>query len=126
MQREPSRAPKDAPLAEPAAPRAILGFVLRVYQLLHPILAALALVTYGFLSFKLIRTRQIGTTWIVLTGLLIMFTARIALVSLLEATSLRIQPGTYLHEAYPPMLAFVALACLSGAERLARRTAGRH
>jgi hypothetical protein len=98
--------------------RATLAFLLRIYRLVNPALAVVALLFYGLLTITVFRQRKQVELWLLLTGLLLLWSSRTGLVALIDVTSWRISAGEYLHEAYAPMLSFIAVACLAAVERL--------
>jgi len=99
--------------------RALLGFILDAYRLFTPILSALALMVYAFLTFILIRRRTGEVAWVALTALLILILARIAAIAYLNVTVFKVLPGSYLTDIYAPALAFVAITLLEGVDRIA-------
>jgi hypothetical protein len=95
-----------------ASRHAGLWGILRAYQIINPILAIAALITYAHMTVTLGRRRLVGRPWIVLSGFLILGLSRIGFTAFLNIAHMRIPPGTYMYEAYPAMLAFSGLACL--------------
>jgi hypothetical protein len=91
----------------------IRRLILVLYQHLNPVLVAAALLMYILQTMWLFRYENHGQLWTVLTGLLLFAIPRVALISFLDVSSLRIAPGTYLWEAFPIMLAFAGLGFLA-------------
>lgn len=101
---------------------AALTTVLRAYQLVIPPLAAVGLLVYAVLGIEAVQSRRQPGMFLVLTGLLALATSRMALISLLDVTTLPVPLGTYLYEAYPPILAFSVLAGTGAVELLISAT----
>ena len=99
------------------ARRAALGEILRGYQVFSPLLFGAALIAYGSFTFRMIRKGEGSQLWSVLTGCAILSLSRIALISFMNISSVRIGTWNYLYEAYPTMLAFAAISCLVATDR---------
>lgn len=75
-----------------------------------PWLAGLALLCYLFITVRMIVRKRIDGHWIVLSVLLGTVLARAVVISVVHVTSFDAMNTQYLSPAFPPGLAFVALA----------------
>ncbi len=96
----------------------LLNAILRAYQILNPLLAACALVAWGFLMVSLLRRRTELILWAAITGMLILGLSRIGAIAYMNVSSLQVPPGFYTEDAYPAMLAFIGLTSSWAADKI--------
>jgi hypothetical protein len=97
---------------------AALEGILRAYRVLNPILSVLGLLAFLVLTIQVIRRRADGPLWMVVAGFAILFLSRVALISFIDVSAMRIPAGAYLWEAHPILLAFVAITLMASVDLL--------
>ncbi len=90
----------------------LLGAILSIYQSTMPWLGVYSVLAYIMILYQFIRYKKSLVLVIVLSSLLVLVSARVVLLSLIDVTSWQIGILSYLHPAHVVWLAFVFLTIL--------------
>ena len=94
----------------------ILNRLIKIFQVIVPVLAAMALLSYVLLSILLILRKTVLLEWFFLTVILLAYGCRLAIISLVSVTSWAASNFLYFSPAYPLFILFISSSLIFGFE----------